>query len=584
MFRVNSMAKPPTIRLDGRGWGVSEPVVFEGHHATISAWHPSEVAGVIAAAEAASATGLHVVGFISYEAAGSINPFLPAKRPLAYLPLAWFAMYREVIPARLSQDNTPLLQLKPAQTTDEYLRAAKTILDYISAGDCYQVNLTFPLTGRCDQETLPLYCRMLRPHPPSYAAFIDAGEFSILSFSPELFFRRVNQEIETRPMKGTALRGRFPAEDLLLADKLQQSPKERAENLMIVDLLRNDLGRVAEFGKVRVPKLFTLESLPTVHQLTSTVAAKLRPELSLVELLAALFPCGSVTGAPKRRSMQIISELEHQPRGVYCGAIGYLAPGGKATFSVAIRTLLVDHSTQQTLLGVGSGLTSDSKPDEEYLECLAKAFFATNPPPKVGLIESLLLEHGDYPLLGRHLARIAWSAGRLGIPIAMEEARRLLELEATLPGVRKVRLHLDHAGEVTVTSEPLTSEPSPLMLAIDTCHPVNPEDLLLYLKTDRRERYTEARSRHPYADEVLLVNFRGELTEGSYNSLVVEIGGDKLTPPLASGLLPGVFREDLLDKGEITERPLYPADLRRAEAIWLVNAVRGWRRGKMAIA
>lgn len=574
----------PIIRLDGDGWGLAHPVVLEGHHATLSAWEPVEVAGVIAEAEEASGQGYHVAGFISYEAAQALNPILPSNPPLPFLPLAWFALYRDALPTEPLPAASGNLPLQPALEPGRYRTAVERVLDYIAAGDCYQVNLTFPLTGQSiGKALLPHYLRMLRSQRSRYSAFIDAGPFSLLSLSPELFFRRDDASIRMRPMKGTTVRGRFPAEDRLLAERLRLSPKEQAENVMIVDMLRNDLGKVAEIGTVQVPELFALESYPTVHQMTSTVAARLRPGLSLAELLAALFPCGSVTGAPKRRSMEIIAELEGHPRGVYCGAIGYLPPGsGTAVFSVAIRTLLADHARRQLSLGVGSGVTADSSPDAEYRECLAKGAFMTNPPPNVGLIESLRLEQGAYPLLERHMNRLAWSAGRLGIPCDLTEARRLLERASAPSGTHKVRLHLDHSGGLTVTSEPLESEPSPLSLAVDADHPVDPRDLLLYLKTDRRERYFKARARHSHYDEVLLVNSRGELTEGSYNSLVVEIAGEKFTPPLASGLLPGIFRESLLENGEVAERVLYPADLKAADEIWLVNAVRGWRRGTLS--
>jgi para-aminobenzoate synthetase/4-amino-4-deoxychorismate lyase len=280
--------------------------------------------------------------------------------------------------------------------------------------------------------------------------------------------------------------------------------------------------------------------------------------------------------------MEIIADLGNRPRGVYCGAIGYLSPDGATTFSVAIRTLLLDHSSQTAVLGVGSGITSDSNPDEEYQECLAKGAFVTKPPPAAGLIESLRLEDNDYPLLDRHLQRIAWSANRLGIPCDLAEAKRLLENEGKISGIRKVRLHLDPHGTYSVTSEQVGKEGLPLALSVDTSDPVDSDDLLLYLKTDRRERYAAARARHLHVDEVLLVNSRGELTEGSYNSVVLEMDGEMLTPPLSSGLLPGIFREIQLECGKIKEKVLYPADLERAEMIWLINAVRGWRRGVLA--
>lgn len=579
MSTVHSEFPTPRIRLDGNGWGIEGPIVLDSHHSTLAAWEPGDLHRVIAEAEQAAAKGFHVVGFLSYEAANALNPSLPSMPPLPFLPLAWFAMFRGTLPAKPPLPISKQVKLEPGTGVNAYYQAMQRALAYIAAGDCYQVNLTFPLSGRFDGSPKHLYNRLLHTQRPSYGACIDAGPFSILSLSPELFFRRRNDSIETRPMKGTAVRGRFPAEDIMLAELLRKNPKEQAENLMIVDLLRNDLGMVAETGSVQVPHLFAVESLPTVHQMTSTVTGRLRRDRSLLELLTALFPCGSVTGAPKRRSMEIIAGLENRPRGIYCGAIGYLHPGGISTFSVAIRTMLIDRISRSALLGVGSGITSDSKPDAEYRECLAKGAFITMPPAAAGLIESLRLEDNRYPLLERHLQRLAWSAGRLGIPCDTVEARRLLEKVRTFNGTRKVRLHLDPEGSFSVTSVQLAEERRPLALAVDSNHPVDPQELLLYLKTDRRERYDAARSRHPDADEVLLVNCRGELTEGSYNSIVLEIDGKMLTPPLSSGLLPGIFREELLADGTIEEKILYPSDLQRAENIWLINAVRGWRQG-----
>lgn len=579
MTLSHTESPPPVIRLDGNGWGLDWPVEFVGHVATLAAWNPADVPKILAEAEQASIAGLHSVGFVSYEAAQALNPVLPSHAPIACLPLAWFALFREALQTEPLQTGSEPLPLQPVSDIDAYRSIAQRVLDYIAAGDCYQVNLTFPLSGRYNNEPASLYNHLLCSQPPTYGACINAGQFSILSLSPELFFRRKGEAIVTRPMKGTARRGRFPEEDRILAENLRDNPKELAENLMIVDLLRNDLGIVAETGSVRVPDLFTVESLPTVHQMTSSVTAQLRPDTPLVELMTALFPCGSVTGAPKRRAMEIIAELENRPRGIYCGAIGYLSPDGTTTFSVAIRTLFLDHCSQTALLGVGSGITSDSNSDDEFRECLAKGAFVTHPPPFVGLIESLRLEGNGYPFLERHLQRLAWSANRLGIPCNLAEARQLLENEAKVNGIRKVRLHLCPHGTFSIASESLGPEKLSLALAVDIHHPVESENLLLYLKTDSREIYEAARTRHSNVDEVLLVNSRGELTEGSYNSVVLEMGGEMLTPPLSSGLLPGIFRESLLECGKIKEKVLYPDDLERAETIWLINAVRGWRRG-----
>lgn len=575
----------PQIRLDG--WG--SPTGgwrFDGHVQTLIAWHPAEVPHLLQQAEAATQQGLYAVGFVAYEAAQAINPHLPALPPHETLPLAWFAVYTRRLPS--SQYTAPhgrhhLHRLSPSITPEWYAAAITRLHHAIAAGESYQANFTFLLSGTCDGAADQLYHAMLAAQPTDFGARLDIGRQSILSASPELFFQRSGDHITTRPMKGTAPRGRFPEEDAVLAHALRESAKEQAENLMIVDLLRNDLGQIARTGSVQVDQLFSVEHYPTVHQLTSQISARLRPGIGLVETFQALFPCGSVTGAPKRRSMALIGEAEGGPRGVYCGAIGMVSPGDEAIFSVAIRTVLLDRETGRLTMGVGSGITWDARPESEYAECLAKASFLVAPQPP-HLLESLRLENGDYPLLALHLKRLAWSAGRLGHRFDLLAAERVLrDHAAPVSGVRKVRLLLAPDGRMNVTSEPIKPDTAPLRLAFSATQ-VDPDDLTLYLKSTDRERYECARREHPAADEVLLTNRRGELTEGSYHNLVVQLADRLVTPPLRCGLLPGVMRQSLLDRRIVTEQVLYPADLQRAEAIWLINAVRGWRRGQLADA
>lgn len=576
----------PTILLDscaegdfGRSWR------FSGHVSTLCAMTPETVAAVLAGAEAATKEGLYAAGFVAYEAASALNPHLPSLPPRAGLPLAWFALFRErhAVPSGegLPEPGSALPVLAPLLDQAEHAVAVQRIHETIARGESYQINYTFPLQGRFDGDPLQLYRQLLQSQRPAFGAFIDTGSHIIISASPELFFELGDGIIVTRPMKGTAPRGRFPEEDRRLAFELCRSDKERAENLMIVDLLRNDLGQVARTGTVRTELLFACETYPTVHQMTSTITAALRKDTGLVELFRALFPCGSVTGAPKRRSMEIIAGLERQPRGVYCGAIGYLAPEGEAVFSVAIRTLLLERENGSSSMGVGSGITWDAQPSAEYAECLAKATFLTSrAAPR--LLESLLLEKGGYPLLERHLDRLCWSATRLGHTCDRAAVRNALLAHGNgCSGQHKVRLLLSADGTVQIESAPLEPLTQPLRLAMDR-QAMEPDDLSLYLKTDQRQRYEEARRRHPEADEVLLRNCSGELTEGSFTNLVLKCAGRLVTPPLACGLLPGVMREELLQQGVIAEQVLYPADLEKAEEIWLVNAVRGWLRGELA--
>jgi len=552
----------PTILLDscaegdfGRSWR------FSGHVTTLRAMTPEEVQPVLAEAETATEQGLYVVGFVAYEAASALNPHLPALPPRPGLPLAWFALFRErhaaVAGSEPPHGEGPELSLAATLDQSAYTDTVQRIHAAIARGESYQINHTFPLQGRFDGDPLHLYRQLLQSQRPAFGAYLDTGSHTIISASPELFFELLDGIVVTRPMKGTAPRGRFSDEDRTLARELCRSPKERAENLMIVDLLRNDLGQVARTGTVQTELLFACESYPTVHQMTSTITAHLKNGCGLVELFRALFPCGSVTGAPKRRSMEIIASLEQQPRGVYCGAIGHLAPGNEAAFSVAIRTLLLEKENGSISMGVGSGITWDAQPSAEYAECLAKAAFLTTAPAQ-RLLESLLLENGRYPLLDRHLDRLCWSASRLGHHCDRAVIRNALLAHGDGRfGRYKARLLLSADGTVQIDSVPLEPLAQPLRLAMDR-QAVEPDDLSLFLKTDQRQRYEEARQRHPEADEVLLRNNCGELTEGSFTNLVLKLDGRLVTPPLACGLLPGVMREEELRQGVIAEQVLYP--------------------------
>ena len=571
----------PVVLLDSFGGGFASSWRFGGYVKTVVADHPAEVVAVLAEVEQAAASGLYAAGFVAYQAASALNPHLPSFPPLDGLPLAWFALFRErhSVPAGEGLSaSTADVSLEPQKSLEEYAGEVEQIREYIAAGDCYQVNHTFPLQGAFQGNLQELYALIGAAQRAPFCACLDTGRFKILSASPELFFSLKDDVITTRPMKGTASRGRWVEEDLAAVEQLRDSPKEKAENLMIVDLLRNDLGIVAETGSVSVDALFEVETYPTVHQMTSTISAKLRPGTGLTDMFQALFPCGSVTGAPKRRSMEIIAGLEKEPRGVYCGAIGCVAPGGEAIFSVAIRTLLLDTQAGCLTMGVGSAVTWDSEAASEYAECLSKGAFVTRQKADFRLIETLKLGNGSYSLLDRHVARMAASAGYFGFRCHQHVIRQALSVHAArTAGVMKVRLLLSADGGIDVSSEPLPEGSGALRAAIST-YRVHSCDVMRYHKTTHRELLAHARSASPDCDEVLLRNEHGQLTEGSYHTLVVKLAGQLFTPPLVCGLLPGVLRGELLEQGEIEERILYPHDLERADELWLINSVRGWRR------
>jgi para-aminobenzoate synthetase/4-amino-4-deoxychorismate lyase len=383
-----------------------------------------------------------------------------------------------------------------------------------------------------------------------------------------------------KPMKGTAPRKPCSDADQRQREWLSTSAKDRAENLMIVDLVRNDLARIAETGSVEVAELFHVETYPTLHQMTSTVTARVRPETGLSDIFRALFPCGSVTGAPKRRTMGIIRELEGQPRGVYCGAIGYVSPGREAVFSVAIRTAVVDALSGTAEIGIGSGITWDSDAVGELRECLAKSAFLTRDSSAFSLIESLRFDQQGYLLLERHLQRLTASAAYFGFAFDADDLLgRLQDLAHGLAGVHKVRVLLAADGEITLDAQPLAmveNALSPAFIAVSRQR-VDSSNPFLYHKTTRRELYDEQLRAHPECYDCIFLNERDEVCEGSYNTIVIARSGELLTPAQDCGLLPGVLRAELLEVGAVREAVLTLDDLRAAEKIWLVNSVRGWR-------
>ncbi|HIJ94170.1 MAG TPA: aminodeoxychorismate synthase component I [Desulfuromonadales bacterium] len=576
------MPDAPTVFFDSFGSSDnSSSWRFGGYVTTLMTIVPEEVGTILRQVERATTGGLYAAGFVAYEAAAALNPDLPARQPAEGLPLVWFALFRERHSVTAG-GGIPLssteISLTPQQTFEEYTGNVERIRDYIAAGDCYQVNYTFPLQGTVKGDLPGLYSRISHAQQAPFCALIDTGRFTILSASPELFFSLKEGIITTRPMKGTAARGCREDEDLDAIQQLRNNSKEKAENVMIVDLLRSDLGSLAETGSVSVDALFDVETYPSVHQMTSTISAQLRADTGLTDIFRALFPCGSVTGAPKRRSMQIIDEREAAARGVYCGAIGSVAPRGDAVFSVAIRTLIHDAETDGLTMGIGSAITWDSQAASEYAECLSKALFVTRANSDFKLVESLRLEQGTYTLLERHMTRLLSSARFFGFQFDEAALRRSLASHAAqTDGLHKVRLLLTADATAEITSELLQDTAQPLRTAISAIT-VNSKDTLRYHKTTRRELFDRARAERPDCDEVLLLNENGQLTEGSYHNLVIHLNGALLTPPLACGLLPGVLREELLAQGIVTERLISPEDLKRADEIWLINSVRGWRR------
>jgi len=376
--RTETIGRPYVLFEDGRDHG--RALLFDAPKEIIVARDASEVARAFARMEAASRAGLHLAGYASYELGYALEPKLAASpSPESRTPLLLFGAF--AAPRAVNQDFGAVLpesriSLQPAWTSEEYAQRFQKCRDYIFAGDVYQINLTFPLYGRFEGEPLALYRALRKRQPVAYGGVVALGGETIVSLSPEVFFDARDRQIRARPMKGTARRGFMPPEDMARAQYLVEDEKSRAENLMIVDLLRNDLSRLAEVGSVKVTDLFTVQTYPTLHQMTSGIEARLRENVTLAELFSGLFPCGSVTGAPKIRAMEIIRDLECAARGVYCGSLGVISPDGDMRFNVAIRTLTIfpDH---ELVCNVGSAIVADSTAREEYEECLIKARFLT---------------------------------------------------------------------------------------------------------------------------------------------------------------------------------------------------------------
>jgi para-aminobenzoate synthetase/4-amino-4-deoxychorismate lyase len=533
------------------------------------------------AAERALASGRHVAGFVAFEAAPAFDRALTTRDPEG--PLVCFGVFDGPAPVdplkTPSTDAGPLAADWTADDPAAYPRAVEAVRAAIAAGDVYQANYTFRLRSLVDPDALEEAYRWLAAtHRATYAAYVDGGDWCVLSLSPELLFRLQGRRIETRPMKGTARRGRWTAEDRSARAALAASEKDRAENVMIVDMARNDLSRVAKVGSVRVASLFDVERYPTVFQLTSTVEAELKDDVRLGDVIASLFPAASITGAPKTSAMRLLATLESSPRGVYCGAIGYATPDGTAAFNVAIRTMTVDVATGRAVFGTGGGITWDSVAADEYAEALDKTRCLVGP-AAFELLETMRADAGVVVRREQHLARLRDSADRFEFacdPVALESALDA-HVDRHSGGPRRVRLRLARDGRTTVDSLPLDSLTPPLPFALAT-EPVDRDDVLLHHKTSRRGMFERQAAAHPGAWDVLLRNREGELTEFTRGNVVLEIDAGRWTPPRDSGLLGGVFRQHLLDRGEVAERVLGLEDLAGATRVWFINSLREWVR------
>ncbi len=607
---------PATVLLESSRSGAPGSVsrLFTSPLKIIEARDSAQLSGLFAQIEDATAAGYFAAGFFTYECGQVFEPTAAHSKSThdsLVEPLAWFGIYersslfdhatgaflREDPPNLALRQNDfredPLehasVALSSALTPEQYTDRIETIQDWIRAGDVYQLNFTFPLCARIVERPASLYALLRARQPVEYGAFLhwQSGRH-ILSLSPELFFRVEKQgttrRITTKPMKGTARRGRTTQEDRQIADWLRNDEKNRSENVMIVDLIRNDLGRLCTFGSVRVESLFDVERFPTLWQMTSTITGELRADVACRDIFRALFPCGSITGAPKVRAMQLLAQIEDAWRGVYSGAIGYFSRE-ESVFNVAIRTVELDG--QDAKMSVGGGIVIDSNAEEEFRECQLKAEFLTRTHAPFSLIETMLWRN-EYPLLELHLDRLRDSADYFFITCDRDAVRgKLLAVSARFPNpeARKVRLLLDSGGSISIEHAPLSetsekSAESPGRVCISSQR-TDPSDRFLLHKTTNRGVYADALKAASKSgfDDVLFLNSRDEVTEGAISNVFIAKDGRWFTPPIECGLLPGVYRRHLLEmRPEIEERVLTLSDLETADAIYLTNAVRGLRQ------
>jgi para-aminobenzoate synthetase/4-amino-4-deoxychorismate lyase len=617
---------------------------FAAPVAVVEARAAAEVAPALAAvARRVETDGLWAAGWIAYEAAPGFDRALAVRPPAPDgPPLVWFALFRdaepEADPLAAIAGEYRLGRWRPSISRAGHRRGVAAIRRLIARGDTYQVNFTHRLRTRFEGDPRALFRDLARAQRGRHAAYLDAGRFAVCAATPELFFALDGERLLARPMKGTAHRGLTAEADRDSARRLAASAKERAENLMIVDMVRNDLGRVARPGTVAVEELFAVERYPTLLQMTSTVRAA--TDATVEAILAALFPCASITGAPKAATSAIIARLEDGPRGVYTGAVGYLGPGRRARFGVAIRTAVIDRERGEAVYGVGGGIVWDSRPGREWRECRLKArvldagSLARPWPDRFELLETLRWEPAaGFALVAEHLARLEGSAAYFDF--RYDRGAVTAALERAVAGAAeplRVRLTLDRRGEARVETAPLActgwlgdgapsagepDEPAAETVPAETVPagmvpagmvpagtvpaervpgaagpplrlglapgPVDPGDPFLYHKTTHRALYETAQAARPECDEVLLWNPRGEATEGTVHNLVVRRGGELVTPPVEAGLLPGTLRARLLAEGTVREATVRLDELTRRDELWLINSVRGWRRAELAV-
>ncbi|MDD4356524.1 MAG: aminodeoxychorismate synthase component I [Smithellaceae bacterium] len=577
MNLTNNIVLLETLRRDRNN---SQNFLFAEPVEIITCRKPAQLQTCFRQMEDHREKGFFLAGFFAYEMGYFLEESLNQYCPKTDYPLLWFGVYREPLkrlPRDEQHENRPFFFSQPRLAIDfgQYEKATRKINTCIAKGETYQINYTSRYDFHFVGDIAGFYERLKQSQKVSYSALIHFAGNTVISLSPELFFRvDTRGNVTVKPMKGTS--------PLSASSRwLSHDAKNKSENVMIVDLLRNDLGRICLPGSVRVKKLFEVETYETLLQMTSTITGRLRPQIKMLEMLKSLFPCGSVTGAPKIRSMKIISDLEHGPRDIYTGAIGYFAPDGQTVFNVAIRTIDLRHQSghkYRARMGVGGGIVADSRPEDEFEECRLKGQFLTGTIPEFALIETMLLEKGRIKYLSRHLQRLKNSARFFSIACPLDEIKTSLNsYAAKLSGRIRLRLLVKPDGNFLIQHQPTDPRPASSPLVAVSRHKTNSDNPFLYHKTTHRKLYDEEFKRYSargYFD-VVFQNEKNEITEGAISNIFILVKDRWYTPPLSCGLLNGIARQVMIRKFNAREKILNLKDLKCADRIVLTNSVRG---------
>jgi len=552
-----------------------KPMVFRDPVKIITTHTLDEADNCFTEIQQLSNEGYYVAGFVSYEAAPAFNPRLRVKEN-SNMPLLWFGVFEEVFrPESIKTTNYQTGQWESNITIDSYINQIYKIHEYIEDGKTEQVNYTLKMKSAFQGDSRAFAENLINAQAADYTAYIDTGRYQIASASPELFFQLQGRVLTTKPMAGTAPRGKTYQEDLAQAKWLKNSKKNQQENNIIAKAMKEELETIANQGQVHITNQHSIEKYPTVYQMTTTLTSELSQDIGLFDIFKAIFPCSSITGLPKKETMDVIFEVEQETRDVYCGAIGYITPNQEAIFNVPIRTAVIDSEKSEAMYGVGGGITRESTAEDEYKEVLTKTAILHTKKTDYNLLESIRLEDGQYFLLKEHLERIKQSASYFDVSIDIEKIKQSLYNFATehSQSTYKVRLLINQKGEYTIEGKKISEKEQTHIVKI-AIQPIDNKNIFHYHKTTFREIYNKHKQANIF--DVLLWNDGKEITEFTNGNIVVDINGNLYTPPVSCGLLPGTFRKHLLNENLISEKVIPLDELSSCNAIWFINSVQKW--------